>query len=299
MKRLITIFNHRTFSRSEQIAFNIYDPATPYYRSLGFVLGLIKTGRWGERIRQVREETDKNLKQTLPFIVFSAQVRGQKTNDLLNATGLMVLDFDDLPDIESARKEINEDAYTLASFVSAKGQGLKVILQLEKDIDADSHRAYYAAVANYYEDKHTGLYPYLDRSGCDIVRGCFASADKDLYINEKALTWTSRQATSTTPFLNESPPLPNITKEETQRIITYLEGTWKWKWPMIPHRRHDSTYFRARELAEWGVRKDEALNYFDAFMTGDVNKFDLYKQIDNAYENTAKKGKTGKFYREL
>jgi len=59
MKRLITIFNHRTFSRSEQIAFNIYDPATPYFRSLGFVLGLIKTGRWGERIRRYEKSQTK------------------------------------------------------------------------------------------------------------------------------------------------------------------------------------------------------------------------------------------------
>jgi hypothetical protein len=87
--------------------------------------------------------------------------------------------------------------------------------------------------------------------------------------------------------------------DETARIINYLEGGWSKSFPMTTGNRHHSCYCRGRELAEWGVSEDDALNYLLGFADTDFTKDEITRQVKDAYKNTTSAGKVGSKYRVL
>ena len=68
---------------------------------------------------------------------------------------------------------------------------------------------------------------------------------------------------------------------------------------MTQGNRHDSTFFRARELAEWGVSKKDADAYFSQFKTDDADSQDIQRQVDNAYKKTLEQNKFGTAYKKI
>ena len=89
-----------------------------------------------------------------------------------------------------------------------------------------------------------------------------------------------------------------VLDSEVEKYIRFLEGGWK-KYPMIPGYRNDSCFFRARELAEWGISKDDATIYMKQFLATDFVEYEMKRQIDRAYTKTEEKGKIGSCFRKL
>ena len=68
---------------------------------------------------------------------------------------------------------------------------------------------------------------------------------------------------------------------------------------MLPGNRHDSTFKRAREMAEWGISEEVTQDYLSQYIAPDFPKNELQKQINNAYQWVRKRGNIGLKYREL
>ena len=95
-------------------------------------------------------------------------------------TQFLHLDFDKLTteQLQNAFNVISKIPYTFLCFVSPSGNGLKVFIEVNTEMQ--HHEIAYQQVQKYYEDA-TGL--KADPSCKDITRLCFVSYDPNLFKN--------------------------------------------------------------------------------------------------------------------
>lgn len=122
--------------------------------------------------------------QQFDYVTFSGTFSKRNDAQLLCHSGLMAVDFDHLPDVDSVRQALMQDACfdTEMIFTSPSGDGLKWIIAI--DISIVSHADYFRAVANYI--KHTYGW-VIDPSGKDVSRACFLPSDPQVFIHPKYL----------------------------------------------------------------------------------------------------------------
>ncbi|MBU2555771.1 MAG: DUF3987 domain-containing protein, partial [Bacteroidetes bacterium] len=137
-----------------------------------------------EKIRllylQGKKELANNLKKTLPgFTPAGVFTKGRRLSCLQEYNPVICLDFDNVEgSIEELRKMVEALPATYASFISPRGNGLKVFVITNST--KENHLMAFNQVADYYEQQ-TGI--LSDRSVKDIPRLCFLSYDPDLYLN--------------------------------------------------------------------------------------------------------------------
>lgn len=261
------------------------------------ILGAIKNGIFDDKISQLRKlyTTDKpkydNLKKQLPFVMFTGIFTEYSTSGLVATSGLACLDFDKIPASEYSDvwNQVIFDPYTFAAFRSPSGNGIKALVKLDNDTDKTSHKEYVEALKDHFNS------PYWDPTCNQLVRGCFISSDPDCYVNDNALIWTKRPF-AIIPMFNPSPTsttwIPLTTAEE-QKALNTMEGGWK-KWaPMTPGSRHNSSFLRAREMAEHGISQDYTHEYMSQFVDDTFSEYECNKCVREAYEKTKEKGKVG------
>lgn len=269
------------------------------------ILEVIKEEKFKPQIDQLRllYNQDKNQysekKKELLIIMFNGRFTKFAKEGFILPSGLIILDFDDIPTSEliTVWNGLVRNEYVFSAWLSPSGHGYKVLVKLDNNINDTTHKEYFAALST------SPLFPiqYIDKTGCDISRCCFVSSDPDLYLNENSKIWTQRIATpssyaTTTPTKNIA---INLSDDETENIIKVLEGGWSKSFPMTTGNRHDSTFKRARELAEWGVSQEDALTYMLGFEDSDFMEDEIRGQVRNAYKKTEAAGKIGAKYRKL
>jgi len=98
------------------------------------VLEAIQKGAYKKPIALIRVESEKSarneLKSKLPYVTFCGTFTSRSNANLRKHSGLACLDFDDVPNLEELRTEINQDSYTFSSFTSPSGDGLKVLVKI-------------------------------------------------------------------------------------------------------------------------------------------------------------------------
>lgn len=165
---------------------NIYDKDSPVYRDEKVIFQLIRNGKYKDRIHQIRTTTDKanksRFKNDLPSVCFSGEFTKRFDKDIKKHSGLVVLDFDHVPNLTELKETICKDKYTYASFISPSGDGLKVVVKIPPVIE--DHEAHYYALIKKY--------PNLDSTSKNISRVCFVSYDPDIYINEQSEVFTQK-----------------------------------------------------------------------------------------------------------
>lgn len=268
-------------------------------------LEIIKQEGYKSQIEALRllYDQDKNQysekKKELPIIMFNGRFSRFAKEGLIFPSGLIVLDFDDIPssDLITVWNELVRNEYVFSAWLSPSGHGYKVLVKLDNNTDDTTHKEYYASLST------SSLFPiqYIDKTGSDISRCCFFSSDPDLYLNDNSKVWTQRIATpsSYTTTTTTKNIAINLSDDETENIIKVLEGGWSKSFPMTTGNRHDSTFKRARELAEWGVPEDDALAYMLGFEDSDFKEDEIRRQVRNAYKKTETAGKIGTKYRKL
>ncbi len=291
----ITYLNHRVFGKSEVTRIP-KDIPIPEYRELTDVLKDIQKGIWCNQIQNCRafllSEQEKEYeieKRQLPVLMPSGIFTGQGINSLASPTNILILDFDHLPQkievVAHFKEVISNDPYTFVSFISVSGFGIKAFIRLDNDIDNQSHHEYFQAVKGYYTKKYPELMrnDYWDESSKNINRLCYISHDPSLFFNPNSLIWTLRTTVNPSSEKSTNHHI-ELDDHDVEKIIRFLEGGWKDSYPMTDGHRHDSTFFRAKELAEWGIDKEYAELYFKQFLTEANNPDDIKRQIKNAYD---------------
>ncbi len=148
------------------------------------VLAAIRTGRVKDTVLATRRyyaegdtKAAQAMKARLPCFTASGLFRGgHAVRNLVEATGFVILDFDEVDDLETLRAACEGDAHTVGGFRSPL-KGYKVIAHVENA--EGRHREAYELVRAHYEEI-TGL--SVDASGKDISRTCYFSYDPECYI---------------------------------------------------------------------------------------------------------------------
>jgi hypothetical protein len=154
------------------------------HKTISAILEEIKTGKYKHAITYLRKslsekkmEAYEKAKKSLPAFTPSGKFEGgRKLEFLVEYSNCMILDIDKLSaaDLQNAKHLANQSEFTLASFVSPSGNGLKILVKI--DTPKAEHKETFLKVQAYYENM---LKLEIDKSGKDLTRLCFYSADEN------------------------------------------------------------------------------------------------------------------------
>ena len=128
-----------------------------------------------------KEDEYDRLKKELPSFTISGHFdKNRRFEYLENYTQIMSLDFDKLSDNEfsNSQKLIQECEFTMCSFTSPSGNGIKVFVKINSN--KENHKIAFINISNYFF-KLIGIEP--DKACKDITRLCYYSYDPELYLN--------------------------------------------------------------------------------------------------------------------
>lgn len=176
-EKIITVF--RDFS----------DTRNPTHTTLDKVLSHIRkpSDSFVSLIDSIRKETDvkikSSLKKKLPCILFSGKFTQRNDKSIEEHSGYAVIDFDHVTDVVALKNKLKLIPYISAAFISPSGDGVKAVARIP--ISIDHHRENYEAMIDDVKEKTNALDSQLDKTSINESRICYASYDKDIYINSK------------------------------------------------------------------------------------------------------------------
>jgi hypothetical protein len=139
-----------------------------------------------ERLRAVGRKAPEfaRLKAALDYVTPGGCFSRRAETGLVNASGLIVLDFDKLPDVGAARAALLSDPKlgpaVVLLFTSPSGDGLKCLLPTDSQ---HTHRENFNVLSRYLTHKYAALGLVPDDSGKDVSRACFLAHDSNAYLN--------------------------------------------------------------------------------------------------------------------
>ena len=140
-----------------------------------------------DRTQKLRSISDRsrarNYKSAnFDYATFCGEFTCRKNDALKSDSGLLCIDFDHVPDIETLFARLLQDEYftTDLLFRSPSGDGLKWIIGTDRSQRKDPR--FFKALEHYSLQTY-GIRP--DASGKDIARACFLPYDPNAYINPK------------------------------------------------------------------------------------------------------------------
>lgn len=174
-----------------------YDLVGAKYVNIDTALTRIRDGKSKQKIEEIRNYTDpkeiSKLKMNLPSVLFHGvfnkeitKVKSDGTSyqskrddsSISSHSGFLILDFDKC-DVASKKRQLSQDPYVYACWVSPSGSGVKALVRCEASIEK-----HYILYDNLIE-----RYPDLDTTSRSLSRLCFESYDPDIYINPNAKVW--------------------------------------------------------------------------------------------------------------
>jgi len=214
---------------------DIYDKDSSRHIDIDGMLDRIKNGKSKEKIEAIRSAIDKDkadlLKKGLPCVLFSGKFSRRFDENLLEHSGYMVLDFDEVYDIGTKSAEILDKIHDIvyAMWLSPRGNGLKVLVKIA---DGTKHREHFAALLELfplldeygkpkYKDGNLSRPLYeLDRSGVNPSRVCYESYDPNMYRNADAKPFTGLK-------IEEKVVVKDTVKEDNEvfkRLLSWLSN---------------------------------------------------------------------------
>lgn len=253
---------------------NISETDTPYYITISQALNRIKTGVSKQKVELVRGQLDKEranaIKKTLPSVCFSGTFSSRNDLSLQKHSGYMVLDLDLVEDVEATKKKWADFFFTLATWASPSGNGVKVLIKISEPI---SHRNHFTAILR----KH----PEIDKSGINVSRVCYESYDPEIIINEKVVAFTEKvKEKAEKATINEqvvgNETFENILKWLANRNDAFIKGE-----------RNIFMFKLASACCRFGMPKDECLGYIESrYPTeNDFTQRELTTVVNSAYKS--------------
>ncbi len=202
------------------------------------IIGAIKEGKWRTDVDQIRRLYTKTilrtgdrkaaklavdpLKKKLPAILGSGRFSRRANDALIEHSGLICADLDDLHSKQraDARAKLITSPYLWALFLSPTGRGLKGIFRVPAD--AQRHLGSFRSIKRHVLEL-TGV--QIDEACKDVARLCFVSYDPDAYLNLNAQE-IEPLSEREKPVHVQSNATLNIS--ERQRIAVELVGGIQW-----------------------------------------------------------------------
>lgn len=267
-EQLITIYQH-------------FDPKSPrYYITLEHAIQRIREGRSRKLIDRIRLTGNPELKKQLSCLLFSGQFTYRNRDSLVAHSGLICLDFDKFPDLDTLqayRDSLQDDQYTCALFLSPSGTGLKVIVRIPPE--PEHHKARFDSLADYYGS------PYFDRVCSDVCRICFESYDQDVYFNPLCAVYTGKKQYAAAA--DPTGPSTLDVSETVRRLLLWSSR----KYPIIDGQRNANMFKVAASFNDFGVSRSEAEAVLGQFAQDGFPVNEIERIINNAYKDAGKFGR--------
>ena len=252
-------------------------------------LGLKKHKDTIDHIRSIEDKSERNrLKTTLlPSGSISVCLTTRESSKPLDQritqyNPLIVLDFDNLPDIEAAKQTLASLPYIYYAGLSVSGRGLFAIIPIAA-ADHTQHKTYFHALEK--EMQTLGL--TIDKACKDITRLRVISYDENPYINPDCTTYTLYE--TATPEQD-----PEETTTEDLEALKLEEHISLWEEQQIPLDDYDQWITVGMALSRLGEPGRQAFHrvsrYSDKYTTEATDK-----AFDNFLHNT-KEITLGSFY---
>ena len=234
--------------------------------SIENVLELIKSGKgFKNTIQRIRQEPEKaiqnQIKKLLPAVTISGLFGESRTTKyLLKHSGFIQIDFDDVIDLPKALRELQNDKFSYAVFISPGGKGIKLIVKISAE--KDQHIESFTQLEKYYK-KNFNL--NADKQCKDISRLLFLSWDEKLFVNENSIQWQKNESDQNGLF---------------KSVLQKLEGKETFK----KGKRNDFVYKLACECCKKNIDLDSAINEIvNKFSSEDFLRKEIELTVKSAY----------------
>jgi hypothetical protein len=247
-------------------------------KSLILIANDISSGKYKAEVEEIRsllekgktEEATTKKKQLLAFTPSAVFSEKRQMPFLEMYSGYVHLDFDKLTkkQLDAAFKVIAEIPYTFLCFISPSGNGLKVFIEVNSEIE--HHDLAYLQVQKFYEEA-TGL--KADPSCKDITRLCFMSYDPNLFINSSNKIFEIKINKMNNPTkLNDIQQSIKDCIYLTNKSVKYSEGS-----------RNNYIYQLASHANRKGIQQSEILQY--CLNSYDIGDKEVKTTINSVYKN--------------
>jgi len=175
------------------------------------------------RDRKAAKNAVNEAKKQLPAILFSGSFSQRKSSCLLQHSGFLCADLDELGEqLPEVWDKLKSSPHLWAMFRSPTGDGLKCVFRVQAD--ANKHKQSFRAVEEHVRALAD---TQVDQACSDVARLCFFSYDPDTYLNESAIELQPLEIEKPTPSTATTLCAPEI---KTRRDIAEpMLGKIDWK----------------------------------------------------------------------
>lgn len=257
---------------------NLFDTDVPHHRTLEMCLSRIKLGKSKDKIEKIQSTDDKNLKselkKKLPSICFNGTFRERNKSGLIEHSGLMILDYDNVNNPKILKKQLQKIPYLVSCFISPSGNGVKALIKIPKDFE--KHHKYFKKFEEDYPNE------YLDQSGKDVSRVCFESYDPNIYINYDAKEYNPQLEERGHSVIDK---VPTVKIEDQDKIIKMIME-WNWATDFVEGQRNEHIFNIASAFCDYGVDQYNAEGYIlNNIIHGDFKENEAKTAIKSAYKS--------------
>ncbi len=245
----------------------------PFYIPVKDALSRISDGRSKTLINEIRGTLDKSksqkLKSNLPSVCFSGKFGAdRKDEQIIEHSGFIVLDFDDISDLRDKQTEIISNPFVYACWVSPSGNGLKALVKIA---DGKKHREHFQSLQD--------VFPEIDRSGINVSRVCYESFDPDIYINENAEVFSKAKKIEKVVVTENE----NVDDSENfRRILKWLTNKND---AFVTGERNTYIFKLASACCRFGIGEDSALSLISTEYTvsNDFTMSEMKSAVKSGY----------------
>lgn len=243
----------------------------PFYITVEAALERIKTGKSKELIEAIRKTKTKDeadaIKRKLPSVCFSGKFTERKDEKLIEHSGYLVLDFDNVIDLPTKYREILSHDFISACWISPRGNGVKALVKIA---DCSKHREHFEALRD--------IFPDLDRSGINVSRVCYESYDPNIVVREATpfkTTKTTERVVITESQRNGYDIFKNIITWLSKRGDAFVTGE-----------RNLFIFKLASACCRFGLSEEDTVHFANADFLANDNTFtntECQRTIKSAY----------------
>lgn len=209
---------------------NAYDTKPDRDIDIDMLLDFIKDGQWEYEVKHIRSIEDKDTrklaKKKIPAVTISGKFSERNDKDIIQHSGYIAVDFDDLDDIEQFKNTISKDKYCYAVFLSISGNGLCAIFK----IDGSRHREAFDGIQEYIYETY-GEQIGFDSHVKNESRLRFISYDPELYYNpssQKFKRYPKAKPIKVEKFVYVEGDLDELINEVDQRKLNICDTYAEW-----------------------------------------------------------------------
>ena len=249
----------------------------PFHVPIEKIVNRIKKGTSKEIIDLIRNGQLK-LKSSLPCIIFGGIFNERNSNSLQQHSGLMVVDFDKYPDVETMLSQLEilkQNKHFCLLFISPSGMGIKGVLRVSNELTKETHPKVFKEFQKLFN------FDYFDISNSNVDRVCYESYDPNIYFNKEAEIFD--------PILKEegfnvSERVPLLPVTDQDKIIAKIME-WNWQKDFREGERNAFIFDLAGAFCEYGISPVNAEGYIlNNVVIGDFSETEAKTTIKSAYK---------------